>query len=287
MAHRVKIARQACHQIARAVIVIKLHVLMLNLRKQKISNAVEHILRYALKIDAGRIHDNSTQKCYQYHPHNQFDEQFLVGGQIFCRLLAGQEQIHNLFRKDRHRKLQNIVENRPQNAQNIQGAVSLHVLPQPAHLAFTDFHNKPPRCNFILGTVFFTPKLPLRGAAILTSKKSRASANCRSGRTSAAKVLPLPTVFDIIMILGGKYNVFSDKKMGLFFLFRKQAFLQLAHQNRHGRKSQDNPPSLNIKRYNLEDIRKCRYGQNSCLKETAHQKRHHHFYIAKKTDLKK
>ena len=70
----VKIARQACHQIARAVIVIKLHVLMLNLRKQKISNAVEHILRYALKIDAGRIHDNSTQKCYQYHPHNQFDD---------------------------------------------------------------------------------------------------------------------------------------------------------------------------------------------------------------------
>ena len=133
VAHRVQVARQTRHQIARAVIIIKFHVLVLNFRKQKIADAIQHPLRNMLKIDAGRIYDDSAQKRHQHHPHDQPDQQISSGGQIFCRLIAGQEEIHNLFRKNRHRQLQDIVKDRAENAQHIHGAIPLHILPQPLH----------------------------------------------------------------------------------------------------------------------------------------------------------
>ena len=140
MTHGIQITGKTCHQITRAIGIVKDHILVLYFFKQCIPQTKHSRLGNLLISHACKIGKHRPKKSEAYHHNNQTNQDIPVIFQVVERIFSGQKLIHNLLGEERNYKLHKIIQNRTTNPCQIEKMVALHVFPQPLYFCFCRVH---------------------------------------------------------------------------------------------------------------------------------------------------
>ena len=127
----IQVSGNARHQIARAVGAVELHILSLDLVIQIITDLEKRRLGNILERHTGQVNnDNPEERESDHHSYEEI-EIMRICTEGIAFVIQRKEQIHELARKERNNKLEDVINNCSDQGCNKQTPFSCHIFPQP------------------------------------------------------------------------------------------------------------------------------------------------------------
>ena len=134
VANHIEVARQAGHKVARAVLIVKIHILPLNALKKAVAYLVYHALRrYFVGHVAGILADRAQQRK-AYHAHQQHYKAVLIRLQIRGGVFARDVCIYYLRAEIRRCEIQRVASEREHQRRDVYFPIPFQIVPQPLYL---------------------------------------------------------------------------------------------------------------------------------------------------------